>query len=56
MEPGVTHQDRKRWARMADQAVRAGGGLGVNVRQAARLCSRDSSTLWSLLLHKKAYL
>ena len=27
-EPGVTHQDRKRWARMADQEGRAGGGLG----------------------------
>lgn len=41
---------------MGGRLHRAGGGLGVNVRQAARLCSRDSSTLWSLLLHKKAYL
>lgn len=38
---------------MGGRLHRAGGGLGVNVRQAARFCSRDSPTLWSLLLHKK---
>jgi len=38
---------------MGGRLHRAGRGLGVSVRQSARLCSRDSSTLWSFLLHRK---
>lgn len=39
---GVTHQDRNRWARIADQGVRAGGVLENLLVQSPHCTGRDT--------------